>query len=511
MVSGEVKALREERFEAGWMSLLGALWLGLFPLWQDGSYTRITHAKWVGMLALTALTAAGTLALLTALARRRELGRVRLHPAQALALAYLGWMGLSAAFGAMADSVNELGKRTVWMGAARYEGLLTQGCYIGVFLMLSLYPVRPRAVMNAAAAGLLLYAGVVALQYMWCNPFGLFPRGMSVWTNVDFQGTIGNVDMVSGYLCLLTPMLLFAYALGKLGKLGLAAGWTGLLMTLIFRVQSGLIAQAGLLALLILMLLRRPEARARGLVVLAGVLATVSARGLLGLPWVDGTDTWNVVFPYEISARKLAPLAAALLLALLARGFHKRPGRALSRRAVALLAALAVAAALAALLLVPAPEGGGLWELQESLRGRPQDAFGSERVGVWRLTLQMSREHPVFGTGPDTFLYAMADYLTRTGQTLRQRFDNPHNMLLAALANSGVPAAALWAALMICLLVSCLRRGREDGWPLAFAAGLTGYLAQGMFTFSLCVVTPMFWAAAGMTAALTARERKKTP
>ena len=44
---------------AAWLTtLLGALWLAFFPLWQDGSYTRITRAKWVGMLWLSGMTAA---------------------------------------------------------------------------------------------------------------------------------------------------------------------------------------------------------------------------------------------------------------------------------------------------------------------------------------------------------------------------------------------------------------------------------------------------------------------
>ena len=34
---------------------LGAMWLALFPLWQDGSFSRITRAKWQGTLILCAV------------------------------------------------------------------------------------------------------------------------------------------------------------------------------------------------------------------------------------------------------------------------------------------------------------------------------------------------------------------------------------------------------------------------------------------------------------------------
>ena len=39
----------------GIMTVLGALWLGVFPLWQDLSYAHITRAKWLGALFLCAL------------------------------------------------------------------------------------------------------------------------------------------------------------------------------------------------------------------------------------------------------------------------------------------------------------------------------------------------------------------------------------------------------------------------------------------------------------------------
>lgn len=494
---------------AGWlMTLLAGLWLGLFPLVQDGSYSRITAAKWHFMLAFSALTLAVGLTVILMLLVRRQGRKLRLHPAQLLAVGYLGWVLLSAVFGSHVEVVNRNGQLAVWMGAIRYEAAAAQCCYIAVFLLMSFYPSRLRAVVNVAAASLIIFAGVVALQYAGFNPFGLFPSGLNVRTNYEFQGTIGNIDMVSSYICLVMPMLLFAFATKRTGLLSLLAGTAGALLLLLMKVQSGVIALAAVLAMLVLLMFRQPETRGRGCIVLACVLACASFWLLVGLPWLN--DTERIIFPYAYARWKLVPLAAALLLALLSLLLSRHPGRAVPWSLLIVLIVLAVAVVAVALLRLPFAEGSGPWELQEALHGRPQDSFGSERMGIWRMTLQMARDKLLFGTGPDTFIYAMQEHMAETGQSLQQLFDNPHNMLLAVLSGSGVPALALYLALMACVAVSCLRASRRDAWPLVLLAGLAAYLLQGMFTFSICLVAPMFWAMLGM-AVSQSRQQEVTP
>ena len=478
------------------MTLLGGMWLGLFPLWQDGSYTRITRAKWTGMLLFTGVTAAVVLGLLLFRLIRKRGEKPRLHPTQGLALAYLGWLALSALFGSMADSVNSQGQLTVWMGAIRYEGLATQCCYILLFLLMSLYPSRLKAVMAAASVGLLVYSGIVAMQYAGLNPFHLFPPTRDIRIVPEFQGPIGNIDVVSGWLCLIVPALMFAYVLSKERWLCLPGMTVGTLLLLLIRVQSGLLTLAAVLALLVLAMLMFPQIRPRGCYALSCALTMITLWLLLGLPWHNGTE--DIVFPHAMAAWKLLPLLLAVALIPLGKRFASHPGPAVPGRWMILLVCLGLAAAVVLLLFFPFPEGGGLWEIQEALHGRGVDSFGSERYGIWRLTLEMSRQHLLFGTGPDTFWYAMQDYMYETGQTTLQNFDNPHNLLLAVLANNGVPALLLYLALMIAVAVTCLRAGRRDGWPLALLAGLAAHLLQGMFTFSICLVTPMFWVMLGM-------------
>ncbi len=488
----------------GWVAgALGALWLGLFPLWQDGSFSHITRAKWVGALILCGVTAAAALvSLAVLLIRRQGRGWLRHHPARGLALAYLAWVALSACLGSYAGSLNSRAEMTVWMGAIRYEGLLTQLCYITIFLGMSVMRPRLAWVLRAAAAGIILLFAVTMLQYAGLNPLGLYPGSRSIRTNYEFQGTIGNIDMVNGYLCLAVPLTLGGFLLGRRADpLLLAGGLLGLMDILLMEVQAGVAAMLVMLGLLALLMLLRPETRSRGMTVLGGMAVCVAVRRLLALPWLDGTE--NIVFPYYFTKPRGLLLACGPLCWLAAGWLRRHPGGALSVRRTAALALAVLLVCVAAVYALPMPEGG-LAELQQVLRGHAQDSYGSYRLGIWRNTLLMARENLLFGTGPDTFLYAMGDCLKEAGITYPETFDNPHNEFLGILSNSGLPALAMYLTMLGSIAAACVRCRRPEA--LVLLGAILCYMTQGMFSFSICLVTPMFWAVCGMACAVSAKE-----
>ena len=124
-------------------------------------------------------------------------------------------------------------------GQVRNEGLLTQLCYLAIFLCFSLVLPHRRMLRAGTAAGLALFTGIVLLQYLGRNPLDLFPRGRSVQTNYEFQGTIGNIDMVSGYLCLAVPMLVLPYVLHGRERMVMACGVPGVLLECLLCSWSG--------------------------------------------------------------------------------------------------------------------------------------------------------------------------------------------------------------------------------------------------------------------------------
>ena len=469
--------------------ILGVLLLGVFPL-SVHDYSSITRFKYLQMLFLTGTAGFAVLAFLPSWKRSfrwKNLSRM-------LCVMYAAWVVLSAFFGSYASRTDEDGARIVLTGAVRYEGLITQVCYALLFLIFSLHSPRRSMILGVCAAGMTVYAAVVLCQYAGWNVLDLFPAGRSTRTNYEFQGTIGNIDMVSGYLILQIPLVMIPYVLGQGGALLLVGALAGVFLEALMEVQSGLLCTAILAAGIVSLAMVRERVRRRAGLALAGICLCFALRRMLGLPWLDGTDRVLLVF------RRSALAWLALAGALLAAGwfFSKRKG-CLSLRNTALIWGCVLASALVLVWLVPIGESGMLWEIHEIFHGRPSDSFGSWRWGVWRHTLTVSRDSLLFGTGPDMFYYAMQDYLQATGNVLGENFDNPHNLYLSVLAGSGLPALVLYLALVISLVTRCLRR--PDAFSRAVGVSVLLYSVQGFFSFSICLISPMAWAVFGMACA----------
>ena len=201
--------MQPAKLKAGYgMTLSACLWFGLFPLLQGGTYARITHDKWIIMLALSGVTllcflfdlATGRLSHFLPGGKRSFRSFIPLVPAAALLL----WTVLSCL-------VSSFGPDTWFRGeAVRYEGLISQLCYFFLFFCFFFSHIRLKPVLLSAAAGVLVFFIIVLLQRAGGNPLGLYPSGRSYAQNPEFQGTIGNIDMGTGYLLLLAGLFLYA-------------------------------------------------------------------------------------------------------------------------------------------------------------------------------------------------------------------------------------------------------------------------------------------------------------
>ena len=526
---GRRRGRREEALR--WvLGILGGLWLGLFPLISRFSYVRITQTKWEIAMVLGGVTLLAVLILL-ALGLWRSV-RWR-DPARWLIVGMFAWMALTMVLGSAADTVNEQGSLAVWMGnGKRNEGMSTQLCYLTLFLCFSLLRPKLRPMLIIASAGMAVFFGVIMGQYAGYNVLGFYP-GFPWYANTrityEFQGTMGQIDMVSGYLCIMSPLLLGWWVAqgGRDGWYALPAGAMSVLLSLFIDVTSGLLALLACMGLLVCLMLCRPEYRRRGLVVLGLVLCCFTVRKLTGLPWLDGlAEPWclpprtdapslplcggdeAVIFPWNVSLKKLLPAALGLALMAVSPLVGRHPGRAIRLRWVVLVCAVLGVACVLGVALAPIPESmGTLWELHEVLNGRMQDSFGSERWGIWHHTLLVARENLLFGTGPDTFYAVMKQYIADNGVAIVQNFDNPHNLFLSVLMQNGLPALVLMLAGMVWIVLRSL--GQRSGFMLGAAAA--GYLVQGFFVFSNIIVTPMFWVVLGMAAASDGRWPPRAP
>ena len=478
--------------------VLGVLLLCVFPL-SVHDYSSITRFKYQQMLLLTGVSLLSTAVFWRSWKDSFEWR----HLPRCLCAAYAVWVILSSFLGSYASMPGDGGLPQVFTGAIRYEGLITQLCYVLLFMVFSLSRPHKGMVLGTCAIAVTVYAALTLCQYAGYNVLELFPRGRSIRTNYEFQGTIGNIDMVSGYLILMIPLLMISYVLGMGGGFVLVSSLLGVLLETMMEVQSGLLALAVLCCVLVSLALLSRRVRTRAGMALAGICLCFALRRAIALPWLDGTEEIRAVWRWDI----LLWLAGACLSWLAGHFFQNKTARTMRPGQVLLLwTVLAVIAVLAVWLVPFSPESGAVWEAHEILNGRSSDSFGSWRWGVWRCTLASADGHLLMGTGPDMFYYAMRDYLAKTGTVLGETFDNPHNLYLAILSGSGLPALVIYLALLVCIMVRALRE--EDAFQRALGISVLLYSIQGFFSFSICLVSPMAWTVFGMACAGKGKDRE---
>ena len=167
----------------------------------------------------------------------------------------------------------------------------------------------------------------------------------------------------------------------------------------------------------------------------------------------------------------MALVASAIIAAILA-GVDRRRG-------------FSMAAAAAVVVLVAAA-----WINSEGLVQRVEgtlDAAPIRRVAIWRDTLPIIRDFPVFGTGAGTFADAMFIYQRADKQVL---FNHAHNEYLQLSAEGGV--ALLLAVLAMIVLLHRVVRARltDDRGPhrwirIGAYAGLAGIAVQSIWDTGL--------------------------
>lgn len=430
------------------MTAAACLWLGLFPLLQGGTYAHITLDKWHIMMILSLATLFFFLAdAILGHARVRTGSSASSLPAgkQRPSRLPLLFAGLLLLWVVLSCQLGPFGASEWWNGTSvRREGLPTQLCYLGLFFLFSFSRISLKPVLLSAAAGLAVFFVIVLLQRAGENPLGLYPTGRSFALNPEFQGTIGNVDMGTGWLCML----------------------------------AGLFSCGGLHVLKEYRSCRQKSSLFLASVCAAGLFLSVWLILTMGVQFgVISLSVLLLVTLFRFIPRKWRIPAFLLLLVLVLLAVWFWPGT-----------------------------GGGIWELHEILHGRTRLSFGSNRVAVWYYSLHLARENLLLGSGSDTFALRFNRHLEENalvipkeqdGVPLPDYFDAAHNEYLAQWLNHGLPAM-LFFLLLICLAVW---KKRDRLLPLLTpcSAAVLCYAVQAFFSFSVCIVAPLFWILLGIS------------
>jgi O-antigen ligase len=326
----------------------------------------------------------------------------------------------------------------------QYQGLLPLLLYVASYGLARVGFGRAADVAPLVVA--MTSAGCIVAAYAIVQQLGLDP----IWHVLDkgrVFSSLGQADALAAYLVLALPGAV-ALTVTRTGRARAISGAAALLMVVALLLTLSRGGYLGLAAEVVV-----------GIVLLAG-----SARARV--PWRFG---W-------LRAAQALAVAGIALLALLAvpttrHGVESIAGRALST--------------------------GNLQE--GSIRGR---------LDLWAVGVRITLDHPLLGTGPDSYVLEFPAYRDAVLPAARATFmthfrpESPHSVYLALASGLGLPALACYLALIVGVLILALRSLRVHDWKarvlvVALIAAIVGHVVTDGFMTGEIAGSWLFWVLLG--------------
>lgn len=123
--------------------------------------------------------------------------------------------------------------------------------------------------------------------------------------------------------------------------------------------------------------------------------------------------------------------------------------------------------------------------------GEKADSAGTGRGKLWKDTIWIILENPIYGLGPDGFVI----------YRLLENSKNPHNEYLMAAGMLGIPGLLLYLAGILSLVVCGWKRFRQlDSMTIAVLGVALTYMISALFGNPTFNTAPFFWLFLGMSA-----------
>ncbi len=123
------------------------------------------------------------------------------------------------------------------------------------------------------------------------------------------------------------------------------------------------------------------------------------------------------------------------------------------------------------------------------------------RLQYWQVALQMIKDHPLLGVGPDNFINAYPSYRTVELDTAERNTSNSkaHNGYLQMAATMGLPALIVYFGLVIASIKLLLKSKKNRLLAMAFIASIIGYMIQDITGWEEFGITPIFYVILGLS------------
>ena len=410
----------------------------------------------------------------------------------------------------------------VWLGTpepeGRYDGAITQLLYVAVYFIVSRWYKPKTRHFTIFGISAIIIALIGIFQFFGMDFLGLYPNEypeyrVDNYYNIIFRSTLGNVNIVSTYVCIAILLSGFLFVRhkpperGPNGKISgrwkhplwLAASALSFWLMVLAGSDSGLVGTVAATFLAIPFIVETRKTLGRFLVLASSWVAVFTLHRLFYNALATGKITPSSLLLYAAAFALL--LAAGLALALAG----KEPvasGPARWKLGAALIVAI-LAVGLVGIEIFgkqatsSAFAGRVLHEAREILHGNIDDTFGTNRVYIWRNALKGFVKNPVIGSGPDTFKQA---FPAEAHGFYGEDYDKAHNEYIQILVCQGIIGFLSYMIYLAGVFLKSIKKAFAKPFVMAVLAAFTGYCVQAFFNISVPIASQLFWVLAAMLA-----------
>lgn len=487
----------------------------LFPCALFFDYSRVLFSKYATYIVLT--VAMLFMAAFLCISRRQRL------PALSISGKLLGIYFVICIVSAFCSPyltvVGNAGGPILLVGEGRGTGLLLLLLYLLTCVAAAEFARCTRGLVLAVGTVLFILSAISVVQLCGVNLLWLYPTSVYSGWYGEFLATIGNIDFLSGYLCI----VLCITGIGAV-VLTMRRGWRALLLCavgigLTVLLETGV--SAGRLAVLAaggvcippLLCIRRYSRRTLVLLCVCFAAIAVSSVWQIEQQSAQGGTELSLVYTPVTSTALVLLVAAAVLWGLAGKhGFRFRPKRMLICIYLAEMAVLLGSMCWLAFGYDPGGKSGLAAEIASFLQGAVSDISGSRRIAIWKYAWRIVERFPLLGSGPGSFMRAFGELAGAEYSMLSDKIvDFAHNEYLQVLCETGVVGLISFLAFLGSLAVRTIRWIRYNPRIWIPAAAVLCYCVQLFFSFNLIVIAPMFWAVLGLLDAELRAAYRKIP
>ncbi len=141
-------------------------------------------------------------------------------------------------------------------------------------------------------------------------------------------------------------------------------------------------------------------------------------------------------------------------------------------------------------------------DLQRASEEGITSELGSQRIAIWKLTVELIKKRPILGCGVDCLKLGLCQYcpeefgkfMLETGVVV----DKAHNEYLQIAATIGIPALAIYLIFVGVILFPKIKYMLKNKENFIICVTIISYLVQAFFNISTIGVAPIFWMILGL-------------